>query len=233
MRLIPGFPLSTIGQYFGGNAVDYYGKAGWRGHTSLDFQQSHGTPLPAFASGLVYSVINRDNPDPMRYRAVYQLVEGENGLWYEVSYGHLDEIYATPGQFVHAGTIIGTVGNTGDVWSAGRYVTREEKLAGSKAGSHLHGPQVRPLYRVKQLNGTALSDGYGVYRDAEGHYFQVAHPDNGYAGCVDPMPFFTAPESERPGDRAEVLAAQYRAKGDMKMAALMNVIVQLTRAWGQ
>src|SRR3569833_3106465 len=67
-------------------------------------------------------------------------------------------------------------------------------------GSHLHGPQVRPVARVKQLNGTSLYDGYKMYRDDEGFYFQVIAYNNGYNGRVDSMPFF-----QKDSDAIEVL----------------------------
>ena len=37
---------------------------------------------------------------------------------------------------------------------------------------------------------------------------------------------------ELPSDRAALLARDYRAKGDTKVAALMDVIVQMLKAWG-
>jgi murein DD-endopeptidase MepM/ murein hydrolase activator NlpD len=68
-----------------------------------------------------------------------------------------------PGQYVKAGDIIGTVGNTGPVYHNGVAVTKEARLAGSHDGAHLHGPQVRPTRRVKvTAGGQLLSDGFGV-----------------------------------------------------------------------
>ena len=232
MKLTSPFPLSKIGQKFGQNAVDIYANSGWKGHTAVDFEIPWGTQLPAFADGIVYSVINKENPDPMRYRAVFQLVQDGNN-WYEVSYGHMNDIYVLPGQYVKTGTILGTTGNTGDVWSGNRYIIKEEKLAGSKAGAHLHGPQVRPVWRKKNIEGITLNTGYGVYRDAEGYCFQVKDPNNFYAGCVDPMPFLTNQPTElSPSDKVAVLAAQKLAMGDTKTANMLQAIVQLLKAWG-
>jgi murein DD-endopeptidase MepM/ murein hydrolase activator NlpD len=184
------FPFTSISQHFGANANESYAHGGLKGHTAIDWNVPFGTPLSACTDAPVYSVMNRDNPDPERYRAVFQLVEKGDLAW-EVSYGHLDKIYVRPGQFVAAGTIIGTVGNTGTVYSAGRYVTKEERLGGSKAGAHLHGPQVRPCRKVRftVADKQYLADGNGILvRD--GKYFEVIDYDNGFNGCVDPYPRF-------------------------------------------
>lgn len=192
MKLIPPFPLSTKTQNFGDNANGLYASQGLKGHTADDFAPADcwDTPVKACVSGLVYSIINKDNPDLSKYRAVYQLVEDESGNWFEVSYGHLNQVLVTPGQTVVAGDILGTVGNTGPVYHNGVEVPSSQKTLPNRPGAHLHGPQVRPVLRVAKLNGTSLYDGYGVYRDSEGYYFQVKDPNNGYAGCISPDQFF-------------------------------------------
>lgn len=185
------FPLSTVSQKFGENANPLYAGQGLKGHTAYDFAVPWGTPIPACVDGKVYSVMNKGNPDPERYRAVFQLVQ-IGDIFYEVSYGHMNDIYVEPGQEVKAGDIIGTVGNTGPVYHNGLAVTKEARLAGSHEGAHLHGPQVRPTRRVKvTAGGQLLSDGFGVLRDADGYYFELIGYDNGENGCIDPGPLFS------------------------------------------
>jgi murein DD-endopeptidase MepM/ murein hydrolase activator NlpD len=184
------FPLSTVAQKFGKNANPLYAGQGLKGHTAYDFAVPWGTPVRACVDGPVYSVMHKGDLDTSQYRAVFQLVQVGN-IFYEVSYGHMDDIYVEPLQTVKAGDIIGTVGNTGPVYSNGVAVPREPRLAGSHDGAHLHGPQVRPTRRVKvTAGGLPLSDGFGVLRDAEGYYYEVLDYNNGYNGCVDPGPLF-------------------------------------------
>jgi len=191
LELYLPFPKNTISQEFDKNATSIYREHGVLGHTAIDWDIPHGTPYPFCADeSYCYSVINKDNPDPMRYRAVFTLVETQNGV-YEVSYGHCDKIYAEVGKTYRAGEILGTVGNTGDVFAGGRYVTREEKLAGSTAGSHAHAPQVRPVKKVVSLTQGKqyLYDGFGLFKK-DGYYYEIIDYDNGYNGCIDPEPFF-------------------------------------------
>ena len=190
LELYLPFPLSTVSQKFGENGNSLYAGQELKGHTTYDFAVPWGTPLPACVDGPVYSVMNKGNPDPEKYRAVFQLIQ-IGDIYYEVSYGHMNDIYVEPGQIVKAGDIIGTVGNTGPVYHNGVAVTKEARLAGSHDGAHVHGPQVRPTRRVKATaGGQLLSDGFGVLRDAEGYYFEVIDYGNGYNGCIDPGPLF-------------------------------------------
>jgi len=191
LRLFLPFPLTTVSQKFGENANPLYAGQGLKGHTAYDFAVPWGSPIRACVDGPVYSVMHKGDPDPTQYRAVYQLVQ-IGDIFYEVSYGHMNDIYVEPGQTVKAGDVIGTVGNTGPVYHNGIAVTKEARLAGSHAGAHLHGPQVRPTRRVKVTapTDTLLSDGYGVFKDADGYYFAVIDYGNGENGCIDPGPRF-------------------------------------------
>ena len=187
MELYLPFPLQTVTQGFGENDTETYARSGLKGHTTLDFDPGWGAQVPFCATGRVYSIINKDNPDPSRYRAVYQIVH-DGDISYEVSYGHLDQILAKVGQMAQAGQILGTVGNTGEVYHDGAPVTNVERLSGSHAGAHLHGPQVRPCKRVRftRPGKQYLQDGYGIYRDLAGNYYEVIDYDNGFNGCVTP-----------------------------------------------
>lgn len=183
-------PISLITQRFGQNANDSYHTDHLAGHTAIDWAIPYGDPIFACVSAPVYSVINRNNPDKMRYRAVFQLLE-VGDVVYEISYGHLDTIYVAPGTFVNAGEVLGTCGNTGTVYSGSQLVTGDSKNAGSKAGAHLHGPQVRLCRKVSRTvpGHTYLNDGNGIYYK-NGWYYEVINYDNGFNGCIDPWPLF-------------------------------------------
>ena len=72
----------------------------------------------ACVDGNIYSIMHKGDPDPTQYCAVFRLVQ-VGDIFYEVSYGHMNDIYVEPDRTVKAGDIIGTVGNTGPVYSDG------------------------------------------------------------------------------------------------------------------
>lgn len=205
----------VVGQPFGTNYNTYYAEGGLKGHTGYDMNSFHGDTIYAACDGLIYSYINKDNPDLMRYRAVYQLVDDvEGGVAYEVSYGHLMDILVEPVIEVTRGTPLGTQGNTGDVASGGRKITRQEKMAGSTAGSHLHF-QVRLLKKVskkeKGMKYLMNSEGYFKKDDC---YFEIQNYDNGYAGGIDPAQFFVG-EYAVPGIGLEITSnLRYGSRGE-------------------
>lgn len=173
----------TLTQGFSQNKNTYYAEGGLIGHTGLDFWQLHGSEILCGVEGQVFSIINQDNPDLMKYRAVFTLVEVD-GISYEVSYGHLGEIYCKVGDTLKIGDKIGTQSNTGDVASGGVKVTRQMKEAGSTAGSHLHF-QVRLLRKVdKKEKGKKY-----LFQKINGSYYEIPLYNNGLNGCIDPMPF--------------------------------------------
>mgnify|MGYP003666091938 FL=1 len=186
MKLTPPFPLNTISQGFADNAVSMYAGQGLRGHTGIDFAPANcfDMPMPSSADSYCYSTQN--NADTSQYRAVYTLVD-ETDFSYEISYGHCNQIHAKIGDTVTDGQIIATVGNTGAVFVGGVAVT--DRSTGS--GSHLH-YQVRKCKRV-----TTTTSGKQYLRTANGkyknglYYYEVVDADNGYNGCIDPMPFFS------------------------------------------
>jgi len=182
------FPDYQITQGFGANANPLYAGQGLRGHTSVDYYGAWGTPIQSCAErSYCYSVLNKDNPDPTKYRSVYMIVELEGNRVDEISYGHANQILAEVGKFYDAGDTIMTMGNTGDVFAGGRKVTKEERLNGSKEGTHLHGPQVRACIKVtKTKSGKQyLQDAKGKFKK-DGFYFEIIDYQNGYNGCVAP-----------------------------------------------
>lgn len=189
-RLWYPLPINRVTQRMEENANTWYQENGLKGHTSWDWHAHWGEPIPFCSDGVVYSVINRNHPDPERYRAVCVLVDvGEYA--YEVIYGHLNEIYAKPGDISRPGTILGTAGNTGPVYAGGVLVTKEQKLAGSRDGTHLHGPQIRKCRKVRSPDGYLIYDGFGPYRDKDGFYYEILDYENGLNGCIDPTPYWT------------------------------------------
>lgn len=186
MKLYLPFPRSSITQPFNGNANPLYAGQGLKGHTAIDWNASCGTKLYNCIKGYCYSVMHKDDPDLSKYRAVFFLVEDDTGV-YEVSYGHLQDIYAIPGNTYDVGAMIATTGNTGPVYSGGVAVT---KYRPGCPGGHLHGPQVRPVKKVKSLSRSKqyLNDGFGpLYKDE--FYYEITNYGNGWNGCVDPEQF--------------------------------------------
>ena len=151
-------------QWFGQNGTPYYAENQLAGHTAEDYVSAYDTPIPALCDMKITWIANQDDPD-FKYRAVF----GRYGEA-EVSYGHLNKIFVVVGQEVKAGEIIGTMGNTGDVYVNGKAVTVEERKLGSKAGTHSHQPQVR------------IIKNWDTY--------EVENYNNGFNGCVNPEPLY-------------------------------------------
>lgn len=190
MKLTSPFPKSYITQGFGGNANTLYAGQGLKGHTGIDYAtiNFHGTAIPSAADAWCYSTMNDGNPNPDYYRAVFTIVDDPD-YSYEISYGHCSRIVVQEGR-VAEGQHLADIGNTGDCYVGGRRVTKEEKLAGSTAGSHLHF-QVRKCVRRKDRRSgyQYLRNSNGYYRK-DGFYYEIVDYNNGYNGCVDPAQFF-------------------------------------------
>lgn len=190
MKLTSPFPISTIVQPFGANAVSAYADMGLKGHPGIDYQVPWGTPIPSTSDGICYSLLGKKMGVGV-YHAVCTIIDDVD-FSYEVIYGHCSEMYPIPVQNVSKGQIIGTVGNTGDVYQNGKLVSNAEKNAGSRAGSHLHF-QVRRLIKTP-VNGYIvgkhyINDGHGLM-ELNGFNYYVPEYDNGHNGCIDPMQFF-------------------------------------------
>lgn len=200
MKLYLPFPRSTITQVFGGNANPLYSGQGLKGHTAIDWGVPYGTSIPnCAANAYCYSRMNEGDKNFMDYKAVFFIVEDETGV-YEVSYGHLSGFVAEVGKTYQPGEIIGYVGNSGPVYVGQHEVTEAEKEAGSHAGAHLHGPQIRVLQKVQKIpyGAQPIYDQNGLL-EINGFMFIVADFSNGFNGCVSPDLFFV-----------EELAASYK-----------------------
>jgi hypothetical protein len=181
----------TEGQPFGGNYNESYAASGLKGHTGQDWGCGFGTPIHTPFAGLVYKVLTKENPssDGSGFTGVFMLVD--NGLEsFEWLVGHCDPTVKV-GDQVNVGDVIGTEANHGTVFAGNIQITLAMQAAGDQRGHHRH-EQKRPYMKTKSLSGVALSiEGGGMYRDADGFYYQVFDYKNGFNGCVDPsLPVF-------------------------------------------
>jgi len=235
MKIVSPFPLPTIVQRFGENAVSTYVQQGLKGHSGIDYQVQYGTPIKCVVdNSQCYSTMSKNNPNLMAYRAVYTIVD-DIDCSYELSYGHCTDMYPTPGQTYNVGSIMGLVGNTGDVYQGGIAVTEAEKLAGSHKGTHLHF-QIRKLQKQPvniPLEPTRhyINDGFGILI-FKGNYYYVPEWNNGYNGCVDPMQFIVDNfQTElQPSDRLFVLANQMMLT-DPTQAKILLAVARLLKAF--
>jgi len=192
MKLVHPLKSFTISQWFDENATSIYKEWGLKGHGALDYDIPYGTPIYAALDAEVYTVLNKDNSDLSKYRGVFQIYDEPEGIIsYEIGYGHCSDIIATPGLNAKVGDLLAKVGNTGDVFVGGVYVSKEEKMRGSKLGAHLHF-QVRKCKRVKRtIKGKYyLSDANGKFK-RNNMYYEYFDYGNGYNSCVDPAQFFS------------------------------------------
>jgi murein DD-endopeptidase MepM/ murein hydrolase activator NlpD len=88
-----------------GTRRSYNGSAYDRFHTGTDFGAPPASPIYAPASGVVTYVGTLD------IHGLFTVIDHGRGVY--SAYAHQSESYVQPGQFVHAGDIIGAVGNSG------------------------------------------------------------------------------------------------------------------------
>lgn len=198
------YSKSTITQRFGDNATSLYAAQGLKGHPAYDWGVPWATQIPnCVNNAYCYSIMHQNDPVLMDYRAAFFIVETEDGNVYEISYGHMSTILALPGQSYNVGDVIGLVGNTGPVYVGQHEVTAAEKDAGSHAGAHLHGPQIRIVAKTKYTNTYSnylMNENGQPYIDADKNFYGITNYDNGYNGCVSMAPYST-----------ETLATDYKA----------------------
>ncbi len=90
-----------------------------------------------------------------------------------------------------AGDVIAKEGNHGVVYVGNRLITLAQQKAGDHEGSHRH-YQKRPVFKTQKMSGHVLQTAQGIYRDAQGNYYQVYDYSNGFNGCVDwTLPLFS------------------------------------------
>lgn len=99
---VAGADLTAVGSWFGDPR-----DAGARGHEGIDIFAPRGTPVLAVASGRVATA----RSTPVGGKVVW-LEDADSELTYY--YAHLDDYRVREGDWVGAGDVIGTVGNTGN-----------------------------------------------------------------------------------------------------------------------
>jgi len=104
---------------------------GTRPHQGIDIAVPPGTPIVAPAGGVVI-IAGRE-------AAYGRLVSIDHGHGYTTMYGHLKDIHVKPGDRVHAGQILGTVGTSGN--TTGPHLHYEVRI---------HGQPVNPFPYLTQ-----------------------------------------------------------------------------------
>lgn len=94
-------------------------------HSGTDIAGPRGTPVYASADGVVSDV-------KLNYHGYGNVVDIDHGFGYATRYGHLQSANVAPGQKIHRGDQIGTIGSTGRA-----------------TGPHLH---YEVLYNTRQVN---------------------------------------------------------------------------------
>ena len=179
----------TLTQMFGANANSYYKDHGQKGHTGVDETCGYGTDIHSYWDMRIYKVLkdSAQSFDGSGYLAPFGIVD--NGIeLFEAQIGHCSEVLVDEGDLINKGDVIAKEGNTGVVYMGGVMVTKAQKAAGSKAGSHRH-VQIRP---VKRVTKTTVGKQYlsalvgGQFYD-NGFYYEYWNANNGYAGADNPL----------------------------------------------
>lgn len=109
--------LALVRKLFGPNfRISRWWFGGASGHDGIDLPARPGTPIRALSSGRVsYARDARTDPGAGRAWAIGagKTVNIDIDSRYTTQYAHMQDIFVKPGQYVKAGTIIGTVGSTG------------------------------------------------------------------------------------------------------------------------
>jgi murein DD-endopeptidase MepM/ murein hydrolase activator NlpD len=200
--LAPVLGSYTISQKFGGNANTYYRDHGLLGHSGTDIYKAYDAYIVSSHDCYVFKIVNKNNPDLSKYRAVHTLFQDEDtGDWKELVYGHCNKIYVSVGDTVVRGSLLASMGNTGDVYSQGLPVPQDKRTKPPYPGTHLHW-QHRKLLRVHSTEAgkfyldTEAPSGTNqdpLYQDKEGFYYEIPDWANGYHGTTDGEPFLYKP----------------------------------------
>lgn len=176
--------LSRQTQNFGAQPKVY---APLKGHPAHDFVFDWNEAIPFIADSYVYSKLNENNANPDKYTAVCTIVEDGDEVD-EIIYGHPNLMPVEIDKTYRMGETAAFAGNKGMVFSWGKLVTKAEKLAGSRAGTHLH-LQRRPVKKVSKVSSGKryLQTSKGKLKK-DGFYYEIKDYDNGFAGC-EPIEF--------------------------------------------
>lgn len=144
------------------------------GHNGWDISMNEGTPILA-TTGKVVEV--KDTPTGYGKHVRILTAPDENGVRYELTYGHLKDINVSLGMWVTDGQQIGTMGNTGFVVSGS---TPYWGNAPAGKGVHLH-------FGVRRLLSTP--SGEKIFYST-GDSGAIENYNNGTFGSIDPSPYF-------------------------------------------
>ena len=172
------FPWGDICQGFGENIALYQKAIGINGHNGINIIKPEGTPILA-TTGVVCEV--KDTPEGYGKHIRILTLPDENKEYFELTYGHLKDIYVKIGDRVEDGQEIGTLGNTGFVIS-GNTVYWGSAPAGK--GYHLHfGTRACSEYNTGWQ--AIYSTGYTAF---------IKNYEDRQKGSIDPMLFLDVPE---------------------------------------
>ena len=126
------YPNGHVYQGFGENYDLYMASVGIPGHNGIDIAMPEGTPILA-SEGIIVEV----KQDELGYgRHIRQHTKpNANGDFYELTFGHLKDIFVPVGLVVPSAYTIGTMGNTGFIISGS---TPYWGNAPAGRGVHLH-----------------------------------------------------------------------------------------------
>ena len=124
---------SGVNQKFGNVSVPYGGSTRYESfHPGIDIANKIGTPIPSFSGGKVIKSVPSGQVQGNKGYGNYVIIEDRQGNKHR--YSHLQQAYVKIGQNVAPGMVIGSMGATGQTYSA----------SGKGTGSHLD-------YRIKNL----------------------------------------------------------------------------------
>lgn len=83
-------------------------------HPGIDVANKEGTPIPAFYGGTVTEVQRGQQPGGTGFGNYVKIVDNQNREW---RFSHLRNTFVRTGQQVTPGSILGTMGHTGSVYS--------------------------------------------------------------------------------------------------------------------
>lgn len=203
-----------------------------KGHPADDWGFAWNEEIPFIANSYVYAKLNEGDKDPDKYTAVCTVVDTPEGAD-EIIYGHPNLMPVQVGKTYFIGETVANAGNKGRVFSYGRLITKEEKLAGSTAGTHLH-LQRRPCIKVKTKTKEKkyLRDAKGDFKK-DNFFYEIKNYDNGYNGC-EPIEYNGKVAKKMPHGTSvpyeEALAA---LKRDLKEPVLSMAILVLKKKYGR
>jgi len=218
------YPEGSITQLFGENKALYSravcipgaGEGGTTycldGHNGIDIVAPWRSELFAVEGGKV-SEVRRDEKGFGRHVRILTPT-GEENMYREWVYGHMEDITVEVGDELQEGDSIGTMGNTGFVVSGATPYWKYNPFA----GTHLHlGVRDRKILPS------------GAQAGVKDYY-------NGFFGAYDFIDMFDSVEPETPEEDLTVkslenLANQYSQAGNEKTAGMIRAIIGLVKAF--